>query len=790
MNNFNLGSLRARKARLAAKVGFVASPITEAIGVLLLTLGFFGFLQPDLHRLGFLAISVGLLLAIAYLWIKRDICNLPASPTPQGYDDILEPKLLGEFSEGTAQLSPQQAWQLASTQWQARFLCNRLLLDPATIAQTLSNSVNDMPKIWQQAYQLMVATKSPMLDGGTLACTLMVTSEPTKQFLTEMKLKPEDVLEAYNWLERLDKYLKQPKPYFGGIGRDWATGYTPNLEQFGQNISNSIEVGSGGHFHTLAHQDVIDTIIYNLGQGSGGVALVGETGVGKTSLVYALAERLLEGRDKNLQHYQIVSLNASVIISSAKEGLEKLLLTLLSEAIRAGNMIVFLDEAHLFFGEGTGALNASQVLQPIMQKHQLKIIATFTPNEFQGLRVSNSAVTDSFTSVTINEPNEAVTMSILEDTALTFEQTNQSTVSYQALREAIRLSKQYMQEEAYPGKAINLINQSAAYAENGVITDRSVAMAIEKTRGVRVSAVQGAEKDVLLNLEERIHSRMINQSKAVEAVSAALRRTRAGVATTKRPVGSFLFLGPTGVGKTELARSLAATYYGDEHQMIRLDMSEYQQASDVERLLSDGSGQSESLIMAVRKQPFSVILLDEIEKAHPNILNLLLQMLDEGKLTDKNGRPALFNSAIIIATSNAGSADITARIASGQNLDNFERPLVNSLIAKGQFKPELINRFDEIALFRSLNQAELGQVAVLMVKEVNKTLEAQNIIVQLTQPAMDLIVQKGYDPEFGARPMRRVVQKAIEDTIATRILRGEIKPGQTATLDVTDLGAV
>ena len=788
MNELHLGSLRARKARLAAKVSLTTARGVPIVNSFLLIVGLILLWQTGYARLGYLLLAVGLLSSIWYLWVKRDLENLPPPASPKTLDDILEPNFLARFKSSDAQLSPQQAWQLASTQWQARFLCNRLMLPVNTISQTLSPSATDMPRVWQQAEQLRAATASPELNAGTLAATLMITSEPTKALLTQMKLKPEDVMEVYGWMKRLDRYLKQPKPYFGGIGRDWATGYTPNLEHFGQNISNTIELG-GGHFHTLAHNDVLDTIIYNLGQGNGGVALVGETGVGKTSLVYALAERLLEGHDKNLQHYQIVSLNASVIISSAKQQLESLLLTLLGEAVHAGNIIIFLDEAHLFFGEGTGALNASQVLQPILQRHQLKIIATFTPNEFQGLRAANSTVTSNFTSVTINEPNPEVTLNILEDTALTFEQQNKNMVSYQSLREAYRLSGQYMQEDAYPGKAINLLSQGAAYAEQGVISDRSIAMAIEKTRGIRVSAVQAPEADTLLNLEDRIHSRMINQTKAVSAVSAALRRTRAGVATTKRPVGSFLFLGPTGVGKTELARSLAATYYGDEHQMIRLDMSEYQQASDVERLLSDGSGSSQSLILAIRKQPFSVILLDEIEKSHPNILNLLLQMLDEGKLTDKNGRPALFNSAIIIATSNAGSAEITQQIASGQNLDNFERPLIDKLIAQGTFRPELINRFDEVVLFRPLNQAELGQVAVLMIKEVNATLAAQNITIQLTDRALGLIIQKGYDPQFGARPMRRVVQRTVEDTMATRILRGEVKPGQTVTLDVNDLGA-
>jgi len=788
MNELHLTSLRARKARLAVKVSLTGGKGTLVVALLMIAVSILLIRTAGDQHWGYALMALGLLAAIWYLWVRRDLENLPPSATPKSLDDILEPKFLASFKQSDTQLSPQRAWQLAAAQWQTRFLCNRLMLAPDIIAQSLSTVLADMTQVWQQAQQLQAVSGSPELNAGTVATTLLITSEPVKALLTQMKLKPEDVMEVYGWLKRLERYMKQPKPYFGGIGRDWATGYTPYLERFGQNISNTIELG-GGHFHTLAHNDVLDTIIYNLGQGNGGVALVGETGVGKTSLVYALAERLLEGRDKSLQHYQIVSLSASVIISSAKDKLESLLLTLLSEAIRAGNMIVFLDEAHLFFGEGTGALNVAQVLQPILQKHQLKIIATFTPNEFQGLRTANNAVTTSFTAVTINEPSPEVTLNILEDTALTFELQNKNTISYQALREAYRLSGEYMQEDAYPGKAISLLQQAAAYAEQGIITDRSISLAIEKTRGIKVGTAGAIEVDTLLNLEERIHSRMINQSQAVNAVSAALRRTRAGVATTKRPVGGFLFLGPTGVGKTELARSLAATYFGDEKQMIRLDMSEYQQASDVERLLSDGSDASKSLIMSIREQPFSVVLLDEIEKSHPNILNLLLQMLDEGKLTDKNGRPALFNSAIIIATSNAGSADITERIAAGQNLDNFERPLVDKLISQGLFKPELINRFDEIVLFRPLNQQELGQVATLMIKEVNTTLATQNIAVQLTDRALALIVQKGYDPQFGARSMRRVVQKMVEDTMATRILRGEAKPGQIVTLDINDLGA-
>ncbi|MEI9913680.1 MAG: AAA family ATPase [Candidatus Saccharibacteria bacterium] len=260
-----------------------------------------------------------------------------------------------------------------------------------------------------------------------------------------------------------------------------------------------------------------------------------------------------------------------------------------------------------------------------------------------------------------------------------------------------------------------------------------------------------------------------------------------GVADGRRPFGSFLFLGPTGVGKTELAKALAAIYFGSEANMIRLDMSEYQQPDDVKRLLSDGQQETSSLILAVRQQPFSVVLLDEIEKAHPNILNLLLQMLDEGKLTDTAGRTVSFKDCIIIATSNAGAQTIRERIKAGQNPDELQPVLLEELMKSGQFKPELLNRFDEIVVFRPLNPEELYKVAGFMIGEVNKTLEAQKITVELTTPAIQKIVSIGYDPALGARPMRRAIQNSVENVIAQRILAGQVNPGDHVILDAADL---
>ena len=326
-----------------------------------------------------------------------------------------------------------------------------------------------------------------------------------------------------------------------------------------------------------------------------------------------------------------------------------------------------------------------------------------------------------------------------------------------------------------------------SHAEKSVVTALSVQQAIEQTRGIKVTSAGQAEAEALLNLEDQIHRRMINQTHAVSVVANALRRARAGVTNPRRPIGSFLFLGPTGVGKTELAKAIATTYFGAESNLIRLDMSEYQQPDDVQRLLATGQAESSSLLLQVRQQPFSVVLLDEIEKAHPNILNLLLQLLDEGQLTDISGRAASFKDCIIIATSNAGAQTIRERIRKGESLESFSTQLTDELINNGQFKPELLNRFDDMVLFRPLNTDELGQVVRLMLGEVNKTLVNQNISLDLTDAAVAKIVEQGNDPRLGARPMRRTLQRAVEDTIAQKILRGETKPGDHVTLDVADL---
>jgi ATP-dependent Clp protease ATP-binding subunit ClpA len=781
----DLGSQRAREARLGKAIGKTGYRILMLVG----SLAAVGVLVAALTAGSQLALLLSVVALVCYLpatWWKRQLSVLP----PQGTDlaGLLSVDVLARLKPGM-ELQPQSLWAAIQDHWQANFFVNHLLITSELVGQRLSADPAALAHAMQIAGELAQQNNSPVIEMGFVTAGLLLTSQPMHELLIQLKAQPSDVEAIANWLGRnLDKSLLSSRN-FGGIGRDWAFGFTPLLDRYGSNISLGI-ANNGAHYGWLTKSEGVIAIETAFNNRAGAVVLIGADGIGKSSSVHALAQRLIEGDTSPvLAYHQVISLNATDITSNASGpgDLEQIMLSLASEAAHAGHIILFLDDAQLFFGGGPGTFDATHILLSIIQARSVPIILAVTPEDFQRLRVQNQSLASLLTPVVLQELPEAGIMRILEDTALGLESRHKILVAYEAIHEAYRLSGRYEQDEAYPGKAIKLLEQAVSHSEQSVVNAISVQQAIEQTRGVKVGTAVAAEADTLLHLEDKIHERMINQTHAVNVVSNALRRARAGVANPRRPIGSFLFLGPTGVGKTELAKAIAATYFGAESNMVRLDMSEYQQPEDVSRLLSNGQQESKSLIMAVRQQPFSVILLDEIEKAHSNILNLLLQLLDEGQLTDTAGKTVSFKDCIIIVTSNAGAQSIREQVENGQALESFQSQFIDELINSGQFKPELLNRFDEIVLFGPLQPAELTQVVGLMLNEINQTLAPQNISVALTPEAVAAVVAHGYDPRLGARPMRRALQKAVEDTVAQKILRSETKAGDQVTLDVTDL---
>lgn len=783
--SFNAGAVRASKAKMATRLGPAIERSLQVCAVLLF-LALLVLAVFKRHQ----AISLAgliIMLGTSYAWIRRDLGRLQAAPVGSTTElsDLLPAQLVANYRQT---MSAGEFWQLLASTHDGQFIMARFGLAPDAVAGALGTWQLDHDALWTEAERLAGELSLNTLTPALALAAMFHLNPSLEKLLTALKLTLEDLGEGVLWLARLESYITRKRPIYGGIARDWASGFTPLLSKFGDNLSQRVEF-AGKHFVTQERTNQLDALVTGLDSSNGSVVLIGEPGIGKTALLLGLADRLLQGQESgSLAHHQIIALNASFILSNSQGqgGIESTVMNLLGEAVHAGNIVIALDEAQLFFGQGTGAVNLSQVLLPVLQSRRIKLVLAVTPGDWQKLKAMNSAMASLLTPLVLAEANQQETMRVLADRSLLLEQ-GKFITTWSALLEAYRLAGRYFQDEAYPGRAIKLLEAALNHPDGTFISDRSVQQAVESQFGVKVQQASTTESDVLLHLEDKIHERMINQTRAVSVVANALRRARAGVSNPKRPIGSFLFLGPTGVGKTELAKSIAALYFGDEKSVIRLDMSEYQQVADVDRILGSATDNPEGLLPRVRQAPFSVVLFDEIEKAHANILNLFLQMLDEGNLTDTAGKPASFKDAIVIATSNAGADEIRKHIEAGEQLEQFEQQFVNNLINAGAFKPELLNRFDEIVLFRPLNQLELAQVVKLMIAEVNKTLANQKITVTLTDDAAAELVKTGYDPRLGARPMRRMVTRRVEDTVAAMILKGEAKPGDTISLDAAHL---
>src|SRR5712672_2465853 len=556
--------------------------------------------------------------------------------------------------------------------------------------------------------------------------------------------------------------------------------------------------------------------------------LIGEPGVGKTAIVEGLAQLIANGEcPDSLRENRVLSLDMAAGIAGTKYRgqFEERLKAVMNEIAQNKNIILFIDELHTLVGAGAaeGAVDASNMLKPALALGELQCVGASTLNEYRKYIEKDGALERRFQTVIVEPPSVGETVEILKGLRKKYEEHHKVTIPDATLESAAKLSERYITDRFLPDKAIDVIDEAGARARlatqspppavaelkgqlDAVNVDKESAVRdqnFERAASLRdrerelqgeIRRMQEAETARLLRMEEELHVSVVAQEEAIKALARSIRRSRAGLKDPNRPIGSFIFSGPTGVGKTEVARALAKFLFADPQALIRVDMSEYMEKFSVSRLIGAPPGyvgyeDSGTLTKAVRRKPYSVVLLDEIEKAHPDVFNILLQVLDEGHLTDNYGRVIDFKNTVVIMTSNVGARDITKGRGLGFHAPdaktNFDR-IAEKVKEEMQhtFNPEFLNRLDDVIVFHPLSEAHIAEIVTILLKDVQKRLGDEELTLKLTEPASAFLVKNGYDEKFGARPLKRAIQKYIEDPLSEKILLAEFSKGDEIEVDL------
>ena len=623
---------------------------------------------------------------------------------------------------------------------------------------------------------------------------------------------------------------------------------TPLLSEFSRDLTEA--AARGALDPLVGRDDELARIVQVLCRRTrNNPVLIGEPGVGKTALVEGLANKIVQGDvPVYLAEKRILALDISLIVAGTKYRgqFEERLKTIMRELTESHNIVIFIDELHTLVGAGSaeGSLDAANILKPALSRGEIQCIGATTPAEYRKYIEKDRSLERRFQAVKVASPTEEETIQILRGIKDRYEKFHHVMYEDAALEAAVYQSSRYITDRFLPDKAIDLLDEAGsrvklrdassleeapefsrkirvvvdrgeglggtffrdeevAQRENlqivrehwdmggpgtNAVTKSDIDDVVSKWTGIPITAVKEEESAKLLRMEEELHRRIISQESAISAVARAIRRTRAGLKNPNRPVGSFMFLGPTGVGKTEVARSLAAFLFGSERALIRFDMSEYMEKHSVSKLIGSPPGyvgheEGGQLTERVKRNPYSVVLLDEIEKAHPDVFNVLLQVLDDGRLTDGQGRTVNFKNTVIIMTSNIGSQLILEmRGTDDRSYQRMREQVLEAL--RRHFRPEFLNRVDEVVVFRALTEAELARIVEIQLDGLRRRLAERRITIEVTEGTRAHLARVGYDPVFGARPLKRVIQREVETPVARLIVGGKLRDGGTVRVDV------
>jgi len=601
-----------------------------------------------------------------------------------------------------------------------------------------------------------------------------------KSYLEKESIDQESFSTFLNYVKN---YLDNPpKARVTPIGQFLSFGYTNTLDQFAEELTIKALP------HYVVKKELLEKIESILTRPrSNNVLLVGETGVGRHSVLESLASAVAKYELPSLKNKRLMLLDTVALLGSnpniveIKANFEALLL----EAKHAGNIILAIDEIDRISSTLENHIDLSEVINAVLNDNSMPIIGITTQEAYSKFIRPNSEMTSLFEKLDIEEPTKLETLSILVGKALDLYSRKGIATTLTALLEIAEKSGEIPDERHQPEKSIIAFEDAGASAEKdkkNVIDLEVVDSALAKISKIPIGKIKETEKEKLKDLEGFLHKRIIGQNEAMVEIAKAMRRARSGIETARKTMGSFLFLGPTGVGKTETAKALCQAYFGPENKMIRLDMTEYQGQDALVRLIGNSETKSPGqLATLIRQNPYGVLLLDEFEKASPEVQNLFLQIIDEGHLTDAFGKKVAFTNIITIATSNAGAEFIREEVEKGQTTD-LAKKVVDFVLSKNLFSPELLNRFDATVVYKPLTPQEVAQVAKLMLENLAQSLkETKNVTLEITDNLAAAVAQKGFNAEFGARPIRRLIADKIEDGIAKLVISEQIKNGDTIT---------
>lgn len=657
----------------------------------------------------------------------------------------------------------------------------------------------ELSEVLRQSF--IIAFENNFSKVDELAVFVYLCRDVLKQELLRYEVGRNEVEAMLLWAENLNKrerYLniirqKSALKPTSTVNRAYTSVFSPNLVKYSRDFTS--EIVRGEFELSYAREKELQNLIEMVTSGEASASLVlGQPGVGKTTFIKNLAIKMVvEDVPKVIQDMRLVGFdfNRAYALSENEQQFKATVENIIEEVVRAKNIILVVDDLdELVNIKKELSAEIINLLTDAMDVHKIRIVGTSSVEGYARHIKPFRALDVLFNKMTMEVPSDEIALQILFDFIPTLEKKYKVKITFEAADRAVDLSHRFAFERVLPDKAIDLLEESIskALAEGKTVVDKDVVDRLVAGKvGVEVGTISTKESEFLEKLEQELHKRVIGQNQAVEAVAAALRRSRAGLTNKSRPVASFLFFGPTGVGKTELAKTVAEAYFGSEDKMIRLDMSEYQEDLNLKRLIGSQEGEEFSggyLTEAVRTKPYSLILLDEIEKANPKVLDLFLQILDEGKIKDGIGREIIFTNTIIIATSNIASKEIADLISQGKRYSEVIEAIMPML--RSYLRIEFLNRFDKLIMFKPLLKMEVEEIANLMLRTIEQKLSAQGIKLEYSRELLRELGDMGFDQLYGAREMRRVITDNIEDRIAQLIVTKKVRSGDSIVIDNLD----